>query len=134
MAREVESWITVNGQHIPIFKGESKQDAVNRAIANKNEDTKEKQIAKAKEQADKLNGKDVITHEHPKNQQSTKVTVKKKKPTPEEVANLKKLYEQVQIAKEDLKDIDGDDAREQWKEKIKRLTKKYQDEWNRLYD
>jgi len=57
MAREVKQWITVEGQHIPIFEGQSKQDAVNSFIAKKNEDTKEKQIAKNKEQADKLNGK-----------------------------------------------------------------------------
>jgi len=58
--REVKQWITVNGQHIPIMDGESKDKAVNRYIAEKNEDTKEKQIAKAKEQADKLNGKSDI--------------------------------------------------------------------------
>ena len=55
--REVERWITVNGQHIPIFKGESKQDAYNRYVAEVNEDTKQKQIAKHKSEADKLNGK-----------------------------------------------------------------------------
>ena len=48
-------WITVNGRHILIGEGESKQDAINRAIAQKNEDTKERQIKNAKEQADKLN-------------------------------------------------------------------------------
>ena len=55
--REIKQWITMNGQHIPIYDGESKQDAVNRAIADKNEKTKESQIAKNKEQADRLNGK-----------------------------------------------------------------------------
>lgn len=55
--KEIKQWITINGQHVPIFEGESKQDAVNRAIAKNNEDVKEKQIAKNKEQADKLNGK-----------------------------------------------------------------------------
>ena len=70
MAREIETWITMNGQHIPIYKVESKQDAVNRAIANKNEDTKEKQIARNKAESDRLNGKDVIKHEHPSNTKS----------------------------------------------------------------
>jgi len=32
MAREVKQWITVNGQHVPIFEGESKEEAVKRAV------------------------------------------------------------------------------------------------------
>ena len=56
--RKITGWFTMNGKHVPIYEGESKKDAVNRAVANSNEDTKEKQIAKAKEQADKLNGKE----------------------------------------------------------------------------
>ena len=55
--REIERWITVNGSRIPIFKGESEKDAVNRSIADKNEKTKNEQIAKRKEDIDKLNGK-----------------------------------------------------------------------------
>lgn len=55
MPKEIKQWITVNGQHIPIYEGESKEDAVNRAIKNKDEDDKEKQIAKNKKQADTLN-------------------------------------------------------------------------------
>lgn len=47
----------MNGVHIPIHEGESKEDAVNKAIAKHNEDKKESDMAKAKEQADKLNGK-----------------------------------------------------------------------------
>ena len=50
-------WITVNGRHILIGDGESREDAINRAIAKKNEDIKEKQINQNKAQADKLNGK-----------------------------------------------------------------------------
>jgi len=30
--KEVKQWITVNGKHIPIFEGESKEDAVKRAV------------------------------------------------------------------------------------------------------
>ena len=58
--KEVKDWITVNGQHVPIFEGESKNDAVNRAIAKINEDKKESDIKKNKEQADKLNNKQEI--------------------------------------------------------------------------
>ena len=53
--REPKVWITMNGQHVPIFEGESRADAVNRAIAKNNERLKEKQIAKNKEQAVQLN-------------------------------------------------------------------------------
>ena len=55
--KEIKQWITVNGQHIPIYEDESKADAINRSIAEYNEDVKERQIAKNKEQSDELNGK-----------------------------------------------------------------------------
>ena len=58
--REVDQWITVNGKHIPIYKGESKQDAINRAIAKRNEDNKDKQIANNKKQSDELNKKTLM--------------------------------------------------------------------------
>lgn len=62
--RKVKQWITINGVHVPIYEGESKQDAVKRAIgkaqdnAKANEDQKAKDIAKNKAEKDKLNGKD----------------------------------------------------------------------------
>ena len=55
--KEPKQWITVNGQHIPIFEGETKDQAVNRYIAKTNEEKKQKDIARNKAQADKLNGK-----------------------------------------------------------------------------
>ena len=58
--REVEKWITVNGARVPIFKGESHGDAVNRAIAQKNEDIKNKQIADRKKESDELNKKSTM--------------------------------------------------------------------------
>ena len=59
--REVEKWITVNGSRVPIFKGESQGDAVNRAIAQKNEDIKNKQIADRKKESDALNANKLST-------------------------------------------------------------------------
>ena len=32
MADEVKQWITVNGQHVPLYAGESKFDAVKRLM------------------------------------------------------------------------------------------------------
>ena len=60
MAQQEGEWITVNGRHIMIGSGESREEAINRAIANKNADKKNEQIAKNKEQADKLNGKSSV--------------------------------------------------------------------------
>jgi len=68
MSKEVKQWITVNGQHIPIMEGQTKAEAVKKAISkqvNDDADKKEKQIAANKKEADKLNGKksDDITAE-----------------------------------------------------------------------
>lgn len=47
-------WFTMNGKHVPIYEGESKVDAVKRAMSqtkktvNDNEDAKEKQISDSK--------------------------------------------------------------------------------------
>lgn len=54
MAKEIKDWITVNHKHVPIYDGESKQDAVNRAIAKSNEDKKQSDIAKNQRQVDKV--------------------------------------------------------------------------------
>jgi len=53
--KEPKDWITVNGKHVPIYDGESKQDAYNRAVAKQNEETKAKQIKEAKEQRENAN-------------------------------------------------------------------------------
>ena len=55
--KEPIDWITVNGKHIPIYEGESKQDAYNRAVAKDNEDKKKSDIARSKKEADKASGK-----------------------------------------------------------------------------
>lgn len=54
---EIVRWVTMHGNHIPIYDGDSEQDAINRFIAKKNEQTKHAQIHKNKKMADKLNGK-----------------------------------------------------------------------------
>ena len=51
-------WVTINGQHIPIGAGESKDEAVKKFLAEKKEDNidrQEKQIANNKKVADELN-------------------------------------------------------------------------------
>ena len=55
--KEPKDWITVNGRHIPIYEGESKQDAYNKAVVKMNEDKKKADIERNKKESDKLNGK-----------------------------------------------------------------------------
>jgi len=68
--REIKQWITVHGNHIPIYDGQSKQQAYIAWINKRNDEIREKikrdeqeeslknqQIQKAKEEADKLNDK-----------------------------------------------------------------------------
>lgn len=60
--REVEQWITVNGKHIPLYAGDTKEDAIKRLFEedkkstqmqiSKDADDKEKQIARNKVQAE----------------------------------------------------------------------------------
>jgi len=52
--KEPESWITVNGRHIPIGAGESKEDAISKALS-KDANTKEKQIAQNEKEKERLN-------------------------------------------------------------------------------
>ncbi len=57
---QVKQWITVNGVHVPIMEGETKQQAVDKALSNQkrvkdDEDKKNKQIAANKKQADEKN-------------------------------------------------------------------------------
>lgn len=58
--KEVKEWITINHNHIPIYKGESRQDAYNRSIALMNENKKNTDIERNKQEADKLNGKKIL--------------------------------------------------------------------------
>jgi len=56
MAQGVKDWITVNGQHVPIFEGQTKQQAVESAIKHqqntkKDADDRERQLNVNKEQA-----------------------------------------------------------------------------------
>ena len=73
--KKIVGWYTWNVKHYPIFEGESKQDAYNRSVAKDNEDKKAEQIAKNKEQADKLNGK---AKYHSSDGKKTEVTVHQK--------------------------------------------------------
>ena len=102
---EVEQWITVNGVHIPIHEGESKEDAVNKAIAKHNEDKKESDMAKAKEQADNLNGKQ-------SKEQKIAELQKQKDETP---GMLKKAMIQQEI---DMIKADWTGTKEEWREHL----------------
>lgn len=51
-------WVTMRGRRVFIKDGESPQDALNRSIAQKNDNIKDKQIAQRQKEADSLNGKE----------------------------------------------------------------------------
>ena len=55
--KKIIDWFTSNGKHIPIYEGESKQDALNRSIAKDNEEKKQSDIEKNAKEADRLNKK-----------------------------------------------------------------------------
>ena len=54
--RQVKDWITVNHKHVPIYEGESKQDAINRSIAKDNESKRQSDIKRNKDEADDRKG------------------------------------------------------------------------------
>lgn len=49
--KEPVSWITVNGVHVPLFDGESKQDAINRVVAKDATDKMSREIKSNQAQA-----------------------------------------------------------------------------------
>lgn len=49
MNKEPDSWITINGQHVPIFEGEGKREAVSRFIKGKS------RVAKNKDKYETIN-------------------------------------------------------------------------------
>lgn len=55
--KKVVSWFTMKGKHIPIYEGESKDDAVRRSVVLDDEAKKQADIKRNKEEADKLNSK-----------------------------------------------------------------------------
>lgn len=57
MEREVKQWITVNGHHVPIYEGQTKEEAINsfmehKANVDSDEAKKERQIAESRKQAE----------------------------------------------------------------------------------
>lgn len=56
MSATIKDWITMHGNHIPLFDGESKEEAINNFLeTKKHEDSKQKQISQNKAEADKRN-------------------------------------------------------------------------------
>lgn len=104
--REIKDWITVNHQHIPIFEGQSKQDAIDKAkkhqkSVNDDEDKKQKQIAENKQQADEKN-----------NSKEQKITELK-----QQLENAKGLKAKVDIKRKiEMLDIDWKGTEEEYKE------------------
>ena len=65
--REPSAWITINGAHVPIYEGEEYKDAVNRAIAQRNEQKRARDIAENKKQSDNARRGEKPYRVNPKN-------------------------------------------------------------------
>lgn len=67
--RKIKQWITINGVHVPIYEGESKEDAAKRAISKaqenrkKDDDQKEKDIQKNKDARQRLEESNALVDE-----------------------------------------------------------------------
>ena len=60
--KKIERWITVNGKHIPILQGQSKEEAIEEHVkSGKKEDKKKEQIEKSKKSAKSANKKGRLT-------------------------------------------------------------------------
>ena len=75
------TWVTINGQHIPIGAGESKDEAVKKFLAKKNDnvDRQEKQIENNKKVADELN-KNKVTSTQAQHEKAVKELSNEKYP------------------------------------------------------
>lgn len=77
------TWVTINGQHIPIGAGESKDEAVKKFLSKKREDDidrKEKQIANNQKVAEELNKDNKIKSTQEKHNEAVKELSKDKYP------------------------------------------------------
>ncbi len=55
---KITEWITVNGVHVPLKEGESKESGIKRFLqTQQDEKNKERQLAKQQDETDRLNGK-----------------------------------------------------------------------------
>ena len=111
---DVKEWITVNGNHIPIIKGQSKEDAVKSFIASKSDKTSAKRESKptsageaTKKVVEQTKKNQEIYKEHQK-QETAKKTDKKlaeRSNKPEHISEATKRVEQtIKSEKESTKE------------------------------
>lgn len=84
--KEVKQWITVNGKHIPIFEGESKEDAVKRAT---NKKVAEEGVKVAKSFRDKYSNQ--ISKDNDEKEKQIKQNEKERK-SKEDIARDKETF------------------------------------------
>lgn len=114
MKKEVKQWITVNGQHIPIMEGESKKDAIQKAIKNnetkikKQEDNKEKTIDKNKKEADELNKRDKEDDVDKHKEEQLKI-IKKENPMTDDYHTGIRSKDDIKTFEEAYKNFDEDE-------------------------
>ena len=111
--REIERWITVNGTRVPIFKGESVEDAIKRKIGNKKETDKKESETKQTE-----------TQKQISSDQDKKE---------EQIANNRREAEQAGNKQADTKS-NVDRIYERYKDKIDEEAEKFREKWGNSYD
>ena len=111
---DVKEWITVNGNHIPIIKGQSKEDAVKSFIASKSEKASAKRESKptsageATKKVVEQTKKNQETYKEHQKQETAKKTDKKlaeRSNKPEHISEATKRVEQtIKSEKESTKE------------------------------
>ena len=96
--REVKQWITVKGRHIPIFEGETKEDAIKRATKAKG--------------ATPISKDDEVKDAHPEAKKSLD-------------KNLKNAQDRVDMLKEELKKHPNDQHTAEIKERLRKAKADY---------
>ena len=99
LERNIIGWFTVNGAHVPIYQGETKEQAVKRHIdstVKKNETDKEAQKKVSKKNSEKLNKEQKIKDNLKSN---FGLSEKEKSKTVKDIANVRKKYDVSKIAK-----------------------------------
>ena len=105
--RKVTAWFTMNGKHIPIFEGESKQDAIKRSIKPGKTDIKQSKVETPPKKADTIDKKtaeiDKKQSDAEQNKPDLKTDGQKKEPS-KMTATAKTQSEHRQA----IKDLDSD--------------------------
>lgn len=142
--REVERWITVNGARVPIFKGQTADEAVREAITgrkapksgklidkptNKLTDAEKKKLA---EEQLKKNPNDQLAKRMLKQTETQKQISKDQDEKERQIANNKKEADRADESSSTKSNTDM--IYERYKDKIDAEAEKFREKWGSFYD